>query len=116
MVKSYIALAIAIIAEVFGTAMLKMSQGFTQLFPSIGLVIGLGLSFYTLSLALKSIPLGMAYAIWSGVGTALTALIGILIWGDPFNIITILSILIIIGGVVLLNFSDRPEKVIEPLS
>ncbi|MFB6367471.1 DMT family transporter [Paenibacillus elgii] len=114
--KSYIALAIAIIAEVFGTTMLKMSQGFTQLFPSIGLIIGLGLSFYTLSLALKSIPLGMAYAIWSGVGTALTALIGILFWGDPFSIITILSIVIIIGGVVLLNFSNHPEKGTEPLS
>ncbi|WP_349304864.1 multidrug efflux SMR transporter [Paenibacillus sp. Marseille-Q4541] len=109
--KSYIALAVAIISEIFGTTMLKMSEGFTNLFPSLGVIIGMGLAFYCLSLSLKSIPLGMAYAIWSGVGTALTAVIGILLWDDPFNWITIFSIAMIIGGVVLLNSSNRTEKV-----
>jgi multidrug transporter EmrE-like cation transporter len=111
----FLILAIAVLCEVFASSMLKLSDGFKKLFPSIGVIIGMGLAFYTLSLALKAIPLGMAYAIWSGVGTALTALPGILVWGDPFNMITILSIVIIIGGVVLLNFSNRPEKEIEPL-
>lgn len=107
--KGYFALAIAIISEIFGTTMLKMSEGFTNVLPSAGVIIGMGLAFYCLSLSLKSIPLSMAYAIWSGVGTALTALIGILIWKDPFNLITGVSILLIIGGVVLLNSSNRPE-------
>lgn len=111
--KSYIALALAIIGEVFGTTMLKISEGFTNLIPSIGVVIGMILAFYCLSLVLKSMSLGLAYAIWSGVGTALTALLGILLWGDSFNLITIFSIVLIIGGVVLLNSSNRPEKVSE---
>ncbi|WP_289137222.1 multidrug efflux SMR transporter [uncultured Brevibacillus sp.] len=112
----FLLLTIAVLSEVFASSMLKLSDGFKKLFPSIGVIIGFCLAFYTLSLALKSIPLGMAYAIWSGVGTALTALIGILVWGDPFNNITILSIAIIIGGVVLLNFSNHPEKEVEALS
>lgn len=111
--KGYIALAGAIVTEVFGTTMLKISEGFTNLFPSIGVIIGFGLAFYLLSLSLKSIPLSLAYAIWSGVGTALTALIGILIWNDPFNLITLLGLFLIIGGVVLLN-SKSAEKEPQP--
>ncbi|MEK5521915.1 DMT family transporter [Heyndrickxia sp. FSL W8-0423] len=104
--KAYIFLAISIIGEVFATAMLKMSEGFTNFLSSLAVIVGYGLSFYFISLALKTIPLSLAYAIWSGVGTALTALIGILIWDELFSTLKLAGILLIIGGVVLLNFSD----------
>ncbi|KAB2330734.1 multidrug efflux SMR transporter [Cytobacillus depressus] len=107
--KSYTALAFSIISEVFATVMLKMSVGFTVLFPAIGVIVGYALSFYCLSLCLKSMPLSLAYAIWSGVGTALTAFIGVLIWGELFNTMTLFGVILIIGGVVLLN-SSHHEK------
>lgn len=107
--KSYLALSVAILSEIFGTTMLKLSDGFSSLLPSIGVVIGMGLAFYSLSISLRTIPLSLAYAIWSGAGTALTALIGILIWNDPFNLLTGISLLIIIGGLVLLN-SSSPSR------
>ncbi|WNS44668.1 multidrug efflux SMR transporter [Paenibacillus sp. MMS20-IR301] len=107
--KSYLALAIAIISEICGTTMLKLSDGFSNVLPSIGVVIGMGVAFYSLSISLRTIPLSLAYAIWSGAGTALTALIGILVWNDPFNLLTGISLLIIIGGLVLLN-SSKPSQ------
>jgi len=70
-------LGIAIMAEVFASSMLKVSAGFTRFFPTIGVIVGYVLSFYLLSLALKGIPLSVAYAIWSGIGLVLTALISI---------------------------------------
>lgn len=101
--KGYLFLTISIISEVTGTMMLKLSEGFTMIGPSIGVGIGYGISFYCLSLCLKTLPLSLAYAIWSGVGTALTVVLGILIWGDMFNLYSAIGILLIIGGVVLLN-------------
>lgn len=103
--KGYIALGISIISEVFGTTMLKLSEGFTHLSATIGVMIGFGIAFYSLSVCLKTIPLSLAYAIWSGIGTALTALIGVLLWNEPFSITTIGGLVLIIGGVVLLNAS-----------
>lgn len=111
--KSYLALSIAIISEIFGTTMLKLSDGFSSVLPSIGVVIGMGVAFYSLSISLRTIPLSLAYAIWSGAGTALTALIGILIWNDPFNLLTGISLLIIIGGLVLLNSSSPTGQAAE---
>ncbi|HBS45601.1 MAG TPA: QacE family quaternary ammonium compound efflux SMR transporter [Paenibacillus sp.] len=99
----YIALSIAITSEVVGTTMLKMSEGFTQLLPSIGVIIGFIIAFYSLSISLRELPLSLAYAIWSGVGTVLTAIVGIVVWGDPFGILTFAGIVLIVGGVVLLN-------------
>lgn len=111
--KGYIALGISIISEVFGTTMLKLSEGFTHLFPSIAVVFGFALAFYSLSICLKTVPLSLAYAIWSGIGTAITALIGVLVWKDLFNTMTFVGLILIIGGVVLLNASTNPEKVKE---
>lgn len=101
----YIALGIAITSEVVGTTMLKMSEGFTQLLPTIGVII----AFYSLSISLKELPLSLAYAIWSGVGTVLTAFVGIVVWGDPFGILTFAGIVLIVGGVVLLNSPAKGE-------
>ena len=111
--KGYLALSIAIISEIFGTTMLKLSDGFSSVLPSIGVVIGMGLAFYSLSISLRTIPLSHAYAIWSGAGTALTAIIGILIWNDPFNLLTGISLIIIIGGLVLLNSSSETQPETE---
>jgi multidrug resistance protein EbrA len=101
--QGYIVLIIAIIGEVFGSSMLKASNGFKRVLPIFGVVIGYGVAFYTLSLALETIPLGMAYAIWSGLGTVLTALIGIIIYKEGVSSKKLLGIGLIIGGVVILN-------------
>ncbi|AIQ35769.1 MULTISPECIES: DMT family transporter [unclassified Paenibacillus] len=106
----YIALGIAIASEVVGTTMLKMSEGFTQLLPSIGVIIGFIIAFYSLSISLRELPLSLAYAIWSGVGTVLTALVGMVVWGDPFGILTFAGIVLIVGGVVLLNAPSADQE------
>ncbi len=111
--KGYLALTISIIAEIFATSMLKVSDGFTVLFPSIGVIVGYGLAFYCLSLCLKTLPLSLAYAIWSGVGTALTAVIGALVWGEFFSALKLAGIILIIGGVILLN-SSKSEEIENP--
>ncbi|MGA3601962.1 DMT family transporter [Lysinibacillus agricola] len=105
--KGYLFLTLSIVSEVFATTMLKLSEGFTILGPSIAVVFGYGISFYSLSLCLKTLPLSLAYAIWSGIGTALTVIVGIVIWGDIFNLYSAIGITLIIGGVLLLNQGDR---------
>ncbi len=99
----YLILAVAILSEVFGSAMLKVSDGFKKIMPTLGVVSGYVVSFYLFSLALMAIPLSIAYAIWSGVGTALTALIGVIIYKEGFNIRKVLGLVLIIGGVALLR-------------
>ncbi|MBK3495242.1 multidrug efflux SMR transporter [Viridibacillus sp. YIM B01967] len=106
MLNPYVILAVAIISEVIGSSMLKVSNGFKKLFPSVGVVIGMGIAFYCLSLSLKTIPLGTAYAIWSGVGTALTALVGVIVYKENFNLKKALGLVLIIGGVVVLKLSS----------
>lgn len=107
--KGYVFLAISIFSEVLATTMLKLSEGFTVIAPSIGVVIGYGISFYCLSLCLKTVPLSLAYAVWSGVGTVLTVIVGIVLWGDVFNLYSAIGISLIIGGVVLLNQGNHNE-------
>lgn len=102
----YVFLAVAIVSEVFGSSMLKVSNGFKKLFPTIGVIMGMGIAFYSLSLALKTIPLGTAYAIWSGVGTALTAVVGIIVYKEGFNVKKLLGLVLIIGGVIVLKLSS----------
>lgn len=109
--KAYIILAISIIGEVFATTMLKMSEGFTMLFPSIGSIVGYVLSFYFLGLSLKTIPLSLAYAIWAGAGTALTTLVSVLLWNEILSTLKVMGILFIIIGVGLLNSSKTKETV-----
>lgn len=102
----YVFLGLAIVCEIFGTSMMKISGGFKKLMPSLGVILGMGLSFYFLSHSLKSIPLGTAYAIWSGGGTALTALVGILVYKEGVDIKKILGLALIIIGVVALKLSS----------
>jgi small multidrug resistance pump len=98
-------LTVAIICEVVGTTFLKYSDGFSRLGPSLGTVVGYGLSFVLLAQALKTMEVSIVYAIWSGVGTALITVIGITVLGESINLIKIGGIALIIVGVVALNLT-----------
>ncbi|MDQ0246152.1 small multidrug resistance pump [Bacillus fengqiuensis] len=99
----YIYLLFSIIGELIGTSMVKASEGFTKLFPVLGVVSSFAFSFFFLSLSLKTLPLNMAYAIWSGLGTVATVLISVLIWKEKITVGSVIGILLIIAGVVVLN-------------
>lgn len=101
--KPYLFLAIAIISELFATSMLKASNGFSKWIPSLCTIVGFGIAFYALSITLRHIPIGVAYAIWSGIGTALTTVIGIVIWKESANLITAAGLMLILVGVVVIN-------------
>ena len=98
-----ILLTIAILAEVAGTVALKYTDGFTNLGPSALVVAGYGLSFWMLALVLRDLPIGLTYAVWAAVGTALIAAIGIVAFGEPATTLKLLSLGLIIAGVVGLN-------------
>jgi small multidrug resistance pump len=100
---SMLVLFLAIASEVVGTAALKASEGFARLGPTMLVVVGYGLTFYLLGLALKQIPLGVAYAIWSGLGTAGAVLAGVLLWRESLNLAGVVGIALIVGGVLVLN-------------
>ncbi len=103
---SYLYLAIAIVAEVIGTSALKAAEGFTRPLPSLIVAVGYGTAFYFLSLALKSIPVGIAYAIWSGVGVALITVIGWLLFRQRLDLPALAGIAMIVGGVVVIQLSS----------
>lgn len=96
-------LALAIASELLGSTSLKLSQGFTRLVPSVFVVLGFGAAFYFLSQALRTIPLSVSYAVWSGVGTAATVLIGVWLFKESFDLVKAAGIVAILVGVVLLN-------------
>lgn len=106
MKRSYILLAAAIASEVFGTTMMKAPNGFTNPLETVLFIVGYIFSFVFLTLALTNLPLGVAYGIWSGVGVAATAIIGVIVFGDPMNAIIVGGIAIIIAGVVMLETSQ----------
>ncbi len=98
-------LVLAIIFEALGTTAMKLSNGFTNLVPSILLFVFYGISFTFFPLALKTIDVSTAYAIWAGVGTAIITIVGFLYFEEPANIIKVISISAIIAGVVGLRLS-----------
>jgi small multidrug resistance pump len=100
-----ILLAIAILAEVAGTVALKYTNGFTNLGPSALVVAGYGLSFWMLALVLRDLPIGLTYAVWAAVGTALIAAIGIVAFGEPATTLKLLSLALIIAGTIGLNLA-----------
>ncbi|MBC3878765.1 MULTISPECIES: SMR family transporter [unclassified Undibacterium] len=101
--NKWIALGIAIVAETVATSAMKASEGFTKLAPSIIVLIGYGVAFYFLSQTLKSIPVGIAYAIWSGVGIVLISLAGWLLFGQKLDAPALIGITLIISGVAVMN-------------
>ena len=103
----YMYLAIAIIAEVIGTTALKSSEGFSNTVPSIIVVVGYGVAFYFLSLVVKTIPVGIAYAIWAGIGIVLIAIIAALFFKQIPDLPAIIGMLLIVSGVMVINIFSK---------
>ncbi|HBG97232.1 MAG: QacE family quaternary ammonium compound efflux SMR transporter [Rhodobacteraceae bacterium] len=103
MPKAYLFLILAILAETIGTTALQASQQFTRLGPSILVVIGYGISFYLLALALKAIPVGVAYAIWSGLGIVFIAIIGLLVFGQRLDAAALGGMGLILAGILVIH-------------
>lgn len=100
-------LALAIAAEVVATSALKAAAGFTRPLPSVLVVLGYGIAFYCLSLSLRVVPVGVAYAIWSGVGTALIVVIGWLLFGQKLDLAALIGLALIVAGVAVLQIFSR---------
>lgn len=105
--QPWVFLALAILGEVAATSALKASEGFSRLGPSLIVIAGYATAFYFLSLTLRTIPVGVAYAVWSGVGIALIALIGWLFLGQTLDAPAFIGLLLIVSGVVVLKVFSR---------
>ncbi|HEY8986703.1 MAG TPA: multidrug efflux SMR transporter [Streptomyces sp.] len=99
----YLLLAGAILAEVIATTAMKYSDGLSKLWPSLLTGLGYVVSFVLLARTLRSVPIGTAYAIWSGVGTATIAAIGLVLFGEGFGVAKVVGVLLIVAGVFVLN-------------
>lgn len=100
---TYLYLLIAIVSEVIATLFLKAADGFTRPLPSLIVVVGYGAAFYFLSLTLRTVPVGVAYAIWSGLGIVLVSLMGWLVYRQALDGPAILGMALIIAGVIVIN-------------
>ena len=107
MTMTWIYLGIAIVSEVIATSFLKLSDGFTKLWPSVVVVIGYGLAFFFLSLTLRSMSIGVAYAVLSGVGIVLTAIFAWVAFGQKLDAAGFVGIGLIIAGVIVLNLFSK---------
>ncbi len=105
--NGWIALGIAIAAEVVGTSALKASEGFTRLWPSALVVTGYAVAFYCLSLVLRTIPVGVAYAIWSGLGIVLITLVAYVLYGQKIDLAGLIGMGLIVAGVLVLNLFSK---------
>jgi len=105
--KTHLILLLAILAEVIATSALKASENFTRPLPSLLVVAGYGTAFFLLSITLKTLPIGVAYAIWSGVGTALVAVVGWLYYRQSLDLPAILGLTLIIAGTLILNLFSK---------
>ena len=99
----YIMLFIAVVSEVFGDSMMKLSNGFARKAPLIGTAAGYALSFYLIAKTLEHLPLGPVYAMWTGLGIALTAVVGVVFWKEACNKTKIMGVVLIIAGVAVLK-------------
>ena len=107
MKMGYLYLGIAVAAEVIATSALKASDGFTRLLPSLVVVVGYGIAFYFLSLVLKTVPVGVAYAIWSGLGIVLIGRVGWLALKQPLDLPAMLGMGLIVAGVAVIQLFSR---------
>ena len=103
----YLPLAIAILSETVATSTLKLSNGFTRLWPSVITVAGYGIAFFCLSVCLRSIPVGLVYAIWSGVGIVLISAIGLVVFHQKLDRPAILGVALILAGVLVINLFSK---------
>ncbi|WP_153112093.1 DMT family transporter [Propionivibrio limicola] len=107
MFKNWLILFIAIVSEVVATSSMKSSEGFSRLWPSIIVVLGYGIAFYCLALTLRVIPMGVVYAIWSGIGIVLITLVGWLVFNQKLDLPAVLGIGLIAAGVVVMNVFSK---------
>lgn len=104
---AYVYLALAIIAEVVATSALKATEEFTKVFPSVLVVVGYGTAFYLLTLVLRSIPVGITYAIWSGLGIVLVTLVSMVVYKQIPDVPAVIGMGVIIIGVVIINVFSK---------
>lgn len=107
MPKHFIFLILAVIAETIGTTSLQASQQFTKLWPSLLVVLSYAISFYLLALTLKYMPVGIMYAMWSGLGIILIAIIGWLVFGQKLDAPAVLGMALILGGILIINLYSK---------
>ncbi len=100
---AYLILILAVVAETVGTTALQASQQFSRLWPSVLFVLAYAISFYLMSLTLKVLPVGIVYALWSGLGIVLIALIGLLVFGQKLDLAAVLGIAMILGGIMVIQ-------------
>lgn len=105
--QAWVYLLIAIVAEVVATSALKATAAFTRTGPSIVVVVGYGVAFYFLARALETVPVGVAYALWSGIGVVLITLIAWLVYGQALDLAAIVGLALIVAGVVVLNLYSK---------
>ncbi|GAB3185077.1 SMR family transporter [Hydrogenophaga aquatica] len=105
--NAYLALGLAIVAEVIGTSALKASDGFTRLWPSVVVAVGYATAFYCLALVLRTVPVGIAYAIWSGLGIVLITLVAFLVYGQKIDGPGLAGMGLIIAGVLVINLFSK---------
>jgi small multidrug resistance pump len=104
---AYLYLAIAILTEVTATSALKASKEFTNLMPSLIVIVGYGMSFYFMTLALRSIPLGITYAVWSGIGIVLIAIAGVFLYQEIPDLPAMIGMGLIISGVIIIHLFSK---------
>ncbi len=109
--NGYMYLVIAIVSEVVATSALKSSDGFTKYGPSLVVILGYGISFYCLSVVLKTIPVGVAYAIWSGMGIVLITLLGWLVFSQRLDLPAFLGMALIVAGVIVIYAFSKSSAV-----
>ncbi|AXL53517.1 multidrug transporter [Paraburkholderia caffeinilytica] len=105
----YALLAIAIVAEVIATSAMRASEGFSRLLPAAVVVIGYGIAFYCLSLTLKTIPVGIVYAVWSGAGIVLITLVAVVMYRQVPDVPAVIGLGLIIAGVAVLNMFSKMQ-------
>lgn len=103
----YLILFVAICCEVLATSLLPLTQQFTRPLPTLGMALFYAVSFWLLTLVLRSIPLGVAYAIWSGMGIVLVAIVGMIVFNQRLDLPALIGIAMIIGGVLVVNLFSR---------
>lgn len=106
-VNPWLLLGLAIVAEVIGTSALKASDGFTRLGPALIVVVGYAVSFYCLSLVLRSIPVGVTYAVWSGLGIVLITLVAYVVYHQTIDLAGLIGMGLIVAGVLVLNLFSK---------
>lgn len=103
----WVYLLLAIVSEVVATSALKSSESFSRLWPSVLTVVGYGVAFYLLSLTLRELPVGIAYALWSGVGIVLVSLAAVVLFGQKLDLPALIGMGLIVAGVIVINVCSK---------